>query len=185
MWRPRWEWSLGENGYMYMYGWVPLLFTWNYDNTANGLSVQFSSVTHEPMDCSTPGFPVLHQLPELAQTHVHWVSDAIQHLILCHPLLLLPSVFPSIRVFSKESILCIRWPKFWSFSCRISPFNEYSGLISFGMGYTPIQNKKLKKKNKLRSVARGKNNTEQTFTLSVQSIFQSNAWNFLSKLRCP
>ena len=62
------------------------------------------------MDCSTPGFPVHHQLPELAQTHVYWVGDAIHHLILCHPLLLLPSILPSIRVFSNESVLCIRWP---------------------------------------------------------------------------
>ena len=57
------------------------------------------------------------------------------HLILYHPLLLLPSIFPSIRVFSKESVLCIRWPKYWSFSCNISPFNEYSGLISFRMDW--------------------------------------------------
>ena len=81
------------------------------------------------MVCSTPGFPVLHYLPELAQTHVHRVSDAIQP---SHPrlsLLLLPSIFPSIRVFSNESSLRIRWPKYWSFS--ISPSNEYSGLIFF------------------------------------------------------
>ena len=84
----------------------------------------------DPMDCSTPGFPVHHQLPELGQTHVHWVSDTI-HLILCHPLLLLPSVFPSIRVFASEPVLCIRWPKYWSFSFSISPSNEYSGMISF------------------------------------------------------
>ena len=77
------------------------------------------------MDCSMPGFPVHHQLSELAQTHVHQLSD----LILCCPHLLLPSIFPSIRVFSNESVLCIRWPKYWSFS--ISPSNEYSGLISF------------------------------------------------------
>ena len=82
----------------------------------------------DPMDCSTPGFPIHHQLPELAQTHVHWVGDAIQPAHSLHPLLLLPSVFPSIRVFSSESVLHIRWPKFWSFS--ISPSNEYSGLIS-------------------------------------------------------
>ena len=73
-----------------------------------------------PVDCSTPGFPVLHYLLEFAQSH----------LILCHPLLL-PSVFPSIRVFSSESALCIRWPKYWSFSFSISPSNEYSGLLSF------------------------------------------------------
>ena len=78
----------------------------------------------DPMDCSTLGFPVLHYLPELAQTHVHWVSDVGQ---LSHPLL--PSIFSSIRVFSSEAALCIRWPKHWSFS--ISPSSEYSGLISF------------------------------------------------------
>ena len=83
------------------------------------------------MDCTTPGFPVHHQLLELAQTHVHPVGDAINHLILCHPLLLLPSIFPSIRVFSNESALHIRWPEYWSFSFSISPSNEYSGLISF------------------------------------------------------
>ena len=87
------------------------------------------------MDCTTPGFPVHHQLLELAQTHVHRVSDASNPLIFCHPLFLLPSVFPSIRVFSYESVLCIRWPKYWSFSFSISPSNEYSGLISFRMDW--------------------------------------------------
>ena len=82
----------------------------------------------DPMDCGMLSFPVLHYLPELAQTYVHRVSDAIQHLILCCPLLLMPSLFPSIRVFSSESALCIRWPNYWSFSFSISPF---SGLISF------------------------------------------------------
>ena len=79
------------------------------------------------MDCNMPGFPVHHKLTELAQVHVYWVSDAI----LCRPLLLLPSIFPTIRVFSNESALCIRWPKDWSFSFSISPSSEYSGLISF------------------------------------------------------
>ena len=94
----------------------------------------FSSVTQScltlcnPMDCSTEGFPVHHQLLEFGQTHVHRVSDAIQP---SHPLLLLPSVFPSIKVFYSESILCIRQPKYWSFSFSISPSSEYSGLISF------------------------------------------------------
>ena len=82
------------------------------------------------MDCSTKGCPVLHHLPELTQTTIESVMPS-NHLILCHPLLLLPSVFPSIRVFSSESVLCIRWPKYWSFSFSISPSNEYSGLISF------------------------------------------------------
>ena len=82
------------------------------------------------MDCSTPGFPVLQHLLEFAQTHVHWVGDAIQP---SHPLssLLLSSVFPSIRVFSTESALHIKWPKYWHSSFSISPSNEYSGLISF------------------------------------------------------
>ena len=87
------------------------------------------------MECSTPGFPVLHHLPELAQTHIQWVSDAIQQFVLCRPLLLLPSIFSSIRVLSNESALCIRWPKYWSFSFSISPSNEYSGLISFRMDW--------------------------------------------------
>ena len=84
-----------------------------------------------PVDCHRPGFPVHHQLPELAQTHIHRVSDGIQPSHLLHPLLLLPSIFPSTRVFSNESVLHIRWPKHWSFSFSISPSNEYSGLISF------------------------------------------------------
>ena len=85
-----------------------------------------------PRGLQHPRFPVLHHLPELAQTHIHWVGDAIQKsnpLILCHSLLLLPSIFPINRVFSNESALHIRWPKYWSFS--ISPSNEYSELISF------------------------------------------------------
>ena len=77
-----------------------------------------------------PGSPVLHCLPEFAKMHVHWVSDVSKHLILCFPLLL-PSVFPRFRIFSSESSLCIRWPKYLSFYFRISPSNEYSGLISF------------------------------------------------------
>ena len=101
---------------------------------------QFSSVAQscltlcDPMDCSTPGLPVCHQLPELTQTHVHQVGDAIQP---SHPLsspLLVPSIFPSIRVFSNESVLRIRRPKYWSFSLTVSPSNEYSGLISFRLG---------------------------------------------------
>ena len=93
--------------------------------------IQLCPTLCNPMDCSTPGFPVLYHLLELAQTHVHWVGDAIQSSCLYHPLLLLPSIFPSIRVFSSELALCIRWSKYWSFSFSISPSNEYSGLISF------------------------------------------------------
>ena len=83
------------------------------------------------MDCSMPCLPVYHQLPEFAQTHELVMSS--NHLILCHPLLLPPSIFPSIRVFSNESTLCIRWPKYWSFSFSISPSSKYLGLISFRM----------------------------------------------------
>ena len=105
---------------------------------------QFSSVAQScptlcnPIDCSIPGFPVYHQLPELAQTHVHRVGEAIQ---LSHPLSspsLRPLVFPSIRVFSIESALGIRWPKYWSFSFSISPSNEHSGLISFRMDWLDL-----------------------------------------------
>ena len=84
-----------------------------------------------------PGLPVHHQLPEFTQTHVHRVGDAI-HLFLCRPLLLPPSIFPSIRVFSNVSVLHIRWPKDWSFSFSISPSNEYSGLISFRMDWLDL-----------------------------------------------
>ena len=83
----------------------------------------------DPMDCSTPGFLVLYHLLEFARSHVHWVGDPIQP---SHPLLsplLLPSNFPSIRVFSNESALCIRWIKYWGFSFSISPSNEHSGVI--------------------------------------------------------
>ena len=77
-----------------------------------------------------------HQLPELAQTHVYWAS--FNHLILCHPLLLLPSILPNIRVFSNESVLHIRWPKYWSFSFSISPSKKYSRLISFRIDWVDL-----------------------------------------------
>ena len=95
--------------------------------------VQFSSVTQScltlcnPMDCSTPG------LSSITNSQLMSIESVMtsNHLILCHPLLLSPSIFPSIKVFSKVSALRIRWPKYWSFSFSISTFNEYSGLISF------------------------------------------------------
>ena len=108
---------------------------------------QFSSVTQlcptlcDPMDCSRPGFPVHHQLPEFTQTHVHWVGDAIQQ---SHPLSTpSPPAFNLSQhlfkwVFSNESVLRIRWPKYWSFSFSISPSKEYSGLISFTMDWLDL-----------------------------------------------
>ena len=107
-------------------------------------SVQFSSVAQscqtlcDPMDCSIPGFPVYHQLLSLLKLMSIESVMPSNHLILCHPLLLLLSIFPSIRVFSSESVLCIRWPKYWSFSFSISPSNEYSGLISFRMDWLDL-----------------------------------------------
>ena len=91
------------------------------------------------MDCSMSGFPV-HQQSLLKLTSIELVMSS-NHLILSHPLLLLPSIFPSIRVFSNESVLHIRWPKFWSFSFSISPSNEYSGLISFRLVESPCSPK--------------------------------------------
>ena len=91
------------------------------------------------MNPSTPGLPVYHQLSEFTQTHVHrvgWMPS--NHLILCRPLFLPPSIFPSIRVFSSESVLRIRWPKDWSFSFNVSPSNEHPGLISFRMDWLDI-----------------------------------------------
>ena len=104
-------------------------------------SVQFNSVAQScptlcnPMNCSTPGLPVHHQLPEFTQTHVHQSVMPSNHLILCRPLLLLPQITPSIRVFSNESTLRMRWPKYWSFSFSISPSKEIPGLISFRMDW--------------------------------------------------
>ena len=127
-----------ERGLMLMRIRFRKLTLWWWD--CLGVSVQFSSVTqscpilYDPMNCSTPGLLVHHRLPEFTQTHVHRVGDAI-HLILCCPLLL-PSIFPSIGIFSNESILGIRWPKYRSFS--ISPSNEYSGLISFRLDWLDL-----------------------------------------------
>ena len=108
------------------------------------LRIQFSSVAQsclilcEPMNRSTPGLPVHHQQPEFTHTHVHRVGDAIQP---SHPLsspLLLPPIPLSIRVFSNESALYIRWPKYWSFSFSISPSKEHPGLISLRVDWLDL-----------------------------------------------
>ena len=96
-----------------------------------------------PTDCSTPGFSsskISHSLFKFMSIESVMLSN---HLIICHPLLFLPSIFPSIRVFSNELALCIRWPNCWSFSFRISPSNEYSGLISFRIDWFDLQSKGL------------------------------------------
>ena len=103
-------------------------------------SVQFTQscpTLCNPMDCSMLGFPVLHHLPELIKLMSIELVMPSNHLILCHPLLP-PSILPSIRVFSNESALYIRWPKYWSFSFSISPSNEHSGLISFRMDWLDL-----------------------------------------------
>ena len=107
-------------------------------------SVQFSSVAQscptlcDPMNCSTPGLPVHHQLLEFTQTQSIESVMPSSHLILCRPLLLLPPIPPSIRVFSNESTLRMTWPKYWNFSFSISPSNEHPGLVSFKMDWLDL-----------------------------------------------
>ena len=107
-------------------------------------SVQFSSVAQScptlcnPMNCSTPGLTVHHHSRSLLKLMSIESVMPSNHLILCHPLLLPPSIFPSIRVFSKESVLCIRWPNYWGFSFNIIPSNEHPGLISFRMDWLDL-----------------------------------------------
>ena len=91
----------------------------------------------DPMDCSTQSLSITNSQSLLRLMSIEWVMPS-NHLIFFHPLLLLPSIFPSIRVFSNELVLCIRWPKYWSFSFTISPSNEYSGLISFRMDWLDL-----------------------------------------------
>ena len=108
------------------------------------LSVQFSSVTQscptlcDPMNHSMPGLPVHHQFRSLLKLMSIKSVMPSSHLILCHLLLLLPPISPSIRVFSSESALCIRWSKYWTFNFNISPSNEHPGLISFRMDWLDL-----------------------------------------------
>ena len=117
---------------------VRFLLTSSYMSFLQG-SLQFSSVMSDslwPQALITPGFPVHHQLHDLAQTHVHQVGDAIQPSHSLSSPSPPASVFPRLRVFSSESVLSIRWPKFWSFSFSLSPSNKYSGLIAFMIDIT-------------------------------------------------
>ena len=131
----------GKNAYVYMYGWVPSLFTWNYHSIVYWLSVQLSSsvlTVCNPMDCSIPGFPVHHQLLEPTQTHVHHIGDAIQP---SHPLL-----FPSPLTFNlSQNWGLFQWvcslhqvAKVLEFQLQHQPSNEHSGLISFRMAWLDL-----------------------------------------------
>ena len=102
-----------------------LSLTYNFSSVQFSLVAQSSLTSCDPMDCSTPGLAVHHQLPEFTQTHAIESVMPSNHLILCRPLLP-PSIFPRIRVFSNESVLCIRWPKYWNFIFSISPSDKYS-----------------------------------------------------------
>ena len=117
----------------YIYTHIYMYTLYLYSLYTQYSSVAQSRLTLHHMDCSTPGFPVRHQLPSLLKLLSMKLVIPSNHLILCCLLLLLSSIFPSIRVFSSDSVLHIRWPKYWSFSLSISPFNEYSGLISLRM----------------------------------------------------
>ena len=133
-------------------------------------SVQFSSFAQScltlcnPMDCSTPGFPVHHQHRSLLKLMFIELLMPSNHLILCHPFIFLSSIFPRIRVFSYELVLCIRWPKYWSFS--ISPSNEYSGLISFRIDWFDL----LAVQGTLKSVLQHRSSKESIRLSSVNMI---------------
>ena len=151
---PRAEGTEELHGPFFMRALIPLSLLPNHFSKAslpNTLRINFQQVNcrvvvvvqslshvwlYNPMDCSSSGFPVLHHLPELAQTHVHWVSDGIQP---SHPVSSpSPPAFSLSQhggVFSNESALLIRWPKYWSFNFNISPSNEYAGSISFRMDW--------------------------------------------------
>ena len=139
------------------------------------------------MDCSMPGFPVLHHLPEFVQTHVHWIDDVIDYLILCHLLLFLPLIFPRIRVFCNELALHIKW----SFSFRIRPSNEYSGLISFRIDWFDL----LAVQGTLKSLLQHRNSKESVLWhsaffmvellhsyMTTRKTIALTIWTFVSKV---
>ena len=144
-----------------------------------------------PLEYSTLGFPVLHYLPQFSQIHVRQVSMMLSnHLILCHPLLLLSSIFPSIKVFYHESTLHIRWPKCWSFSFSISPPSEYSGLISFRTGWIdPVVRGTLKSLLQHHSLKASILQHSAFFMVQLSHLYMTTgksialiAWNFVNKV---
>ena len=138
-------------------------------------SVQFSSVTQScptvcnPMNPSTPALPVHHQLPELLKLMPIESVMPSSHLILCRPFLLLPPIPPSIRVFSNESTLHMRWPKYWSFSFSISPSSEHPGLISFRMDWLDL----LTVQGALKSLLQHNSSKASILGCSTLCIFES------------
>ena len=140
------EWHLPTYNYTFspkeniMVSWVDTMACGSVymRQTEYSLVTQWSPTLCDPMDYSTPGFPVHHQFQSLLKLMSIKSVMPSNHLILCHPLLLLPSIFPSIRVFSNESVLHIKWPKYWNFTVSISPSNEYSGLISFSFDWLDL-----------------------------------------------
>ena len=146
--------------------------------------IKFSSITQsyltlcDPMDCSTPGFPVHHQLPELLKLMSIRLVMPSKHLILCRPLLLPPSIFPSIRVFPHESTLHIRWPKDGSLSFNISPCSAYSGLIYFRMDWLDL----LAVQGTLKSLLQ---HHSSKAPILLHSAFFIKKLQFLYKVGCP
>ena len=139
-------------------------------------SVAQSSLTLcNPKKCSMLGFPVFTRLLEFAEIHVHESVMPSNHLILCHPLLLLPLIVPSIRIFSNESTLCIRWSKYWSFSFSISPSNEYSGLISFRIDWFDL----LAVQGTLKSLLQ--HHSSKASVLWCSAFFNVSVFNTLSR----
>ena len=118
-------WQKGKYTIWYLGG----IFSYKRDIACCSVA-QLGLTLGDTINCSMPSLPVPHHLPKFAQVHVHCIGDAIQPSLLWHPLLLLRSIFLSIRDFSIESVVCVRWPKYWSFSFSISSSNEYSGSIS-------------------------------------------------------
>ena len=141
-------------------------------------SVQFSSVAQscptlcDPMNRSMPGLPVHHQFPEFTQTQSIESVMPSSHLIFCRPLLLLPTIPPSIRVFSSESTLCVRWPKYWSFGFNISPSKEYPGLVSFRMDWLDL----LVVQGTLKSLLQHHNSSALSFLHSPTLTFTHDHW---------
>ena len=152
----------------------PFVTVWNSRKHRFNSVAQSCSTLCDPMNCSMPGLPVHHQLPEFTQTHAHRVGDAIQPSHPLSSLLLLLPIPPSIRGFSNESALCMRWPKYWSFSFSIIPSKEHPGLMSFSMDWSNL----LAFQGTLKSLLQHHSQKHQFFSaqLSSQSNSHIHTW---------